>query len=125
LGKNKEGTCEPLNIEIKLDKKGLVSEGEIPRKNQVTTTCKDLSAKHPVSALVELCNKRKWLPPDFNLIHDSGPDHRKNFLFKVHVNGVDYQPTIASLNKKHARAQAATVCLQSMGLLPRDVEIPS
>ena len=39
--------------------------------------------KHPVSALIELCNKRRILQPDFVMVHHSGPDHRKNFLFKV------------------------------------------
>ena len=39
--------------------------------------------KHPVSALVELCNKRKWGPPQFEFIFECGPDHKKNFLCKV------------------------------------------
>lgn len=41
------------------------------------------SGKHPVSALVELCSKRKWSPPDFEMVFDCGPDHKKNFLMKV------------------------------------------
>ena len=36
------------------------------------------------------------------------------------MNGKEYQPSIASINKKHAKAQAATVCLQEFGLVPRD-----
>lgn len=36
-----------------------------------------------MSALIELCNKRKIMQPDFVMVHHSGPDHRKNFLFKV------------------------------------------
>jgi dsRNA-specific ribonuclease len=39
--------------------------------------------KHPVSALTELCNKKKWGSPEFIMVHESGPDHKKNFLFKV------------------------------------------
>lgn len=42
-----------------------------------------LTGKHPVSALTELCNKRRWGPPEFLLVHESGPDHKKNFIFKV------------------------------------------
>lgn len=37
LGKNKEGTLEPLQLEVKLDKKGLVSDQDVgvrPGKNQ-------------------------------------------------------------------------------------------
>ncbi|KAF3857497.1 hypothetical protein F7725_009356 [Dissostichus mawsoni] len=55
------------------------------------------------------------MQPDFVMVHHSGPDHRKNFLFKVTVNGVDYQPQTASPNKKHAKAMAATVALQALG----------
>lgn len=32
LGKNKEGALEPLQLEVKLDKKGLVSEQDIMQK---------------------------------------------------------------------------------------------
>uniref|UniRef100_A0A2C9KXV4 DRBM domain-containing protein n=1 Tax=Biomphalaria glabrata TaxID=6526 RepID=A0A2C9KXV4_BIOGL len=81
---------------------------------------KDLSNKHPVSALMELCNRRRWGPPIFTVVEESGPDHKKTFLFKVKINNVEYQPASASLNKKTAKAQCATVCLQEMGLLPRD-----
>ena len=41
------------------------------------------SGKHPVSALVELCSKHKWKPPSFEVIYDTGPDHKKNYLMKV------------------------------------------
>lgn len=41
------------------------------------------SGKHPVSALVEICSKNKWSPPDFEMVFDCGPDHKKNFLMKV------------------------------------------
>lgn len=39
-----------------------------------------------MSALMEICNKRRWQPPEFLLVHDSGPDHRKHFLFRVNMN---------------------------------------
>lgn len=32
LGKNKEGALEPLQLEVKLDKKGLVSQQDINQK---------------------------------------------------------------------------------------------
>ncbi|KAI2668813.1 Protein SON [Labeo rohita] len=46
---------------------------------------------------------------EFVMVHHSGPDHRKNFLFKT-----------ASPNKKHAKAMAATVALQAMGEVAGD-----
>lgn len=74
LGKNKSGDVDPLTLDIKLDKKGLVAAEEAPwsknRKQQVLTLtgCKDLSAKHPVSALNELCTRRRWGPPNFTQV---------------------------------------------------------
>ena len=34
------------------------------------------------------------------------------------VNGVYYQPAVASANKKQAKAQAAAAALQALGLIP-------
>lgn len=121
LGRNREGTVEPIIIDFKVDRKGLVAEGEKPQKQTGgLVVTKDLMGKHPVSALIELCNKTRVMQPDFVMVHHSGPDHRKNFLFKVTVNGVDYQPQTASPNKKHAKAMAATVALQALGEVPVD-----
>ncbi|XP_061081981.1 protein SON-like isoform X2 [Conger conger] len=120
LGKYREGTVEPIVIDFKTDRKGLVAEGEKTQKSGSLVVMKDLLGKHPVSALMEMCNKKKWAPPEFVMVHDSGPDHRKNFLFKVMINGGEYQPQTASPNKKHAKAMAATVALQAMGEVSGD-----
>uniref|UniRef100_A0A8C4SQ68 SON protein n=1 Tax=Erpetoichthys calabaricus TaxID=27687 RepID=A0A8C4SQ68_ERPCA len=85
LGKNREGNVEPILIDFKTDRKGLVAEGEKTQKSGSLVAMKEILGKHPVSALMEICNKRKWSPPEFALVHDSGPDHRKNFLFKVRL----------------------------------------
>ena len=47
------------------------------------TACKDLSGKHPVSALMELATKRHWGPPNFVQAFDCGPSHKKQYIFKV------------------------------------------
>ncbi|XP_015432851.1 PREDICTED: protein SON-like [Dufourea novaeangliae] len=123
LGKNKEGTLEPLQLEVKLDKRGLVSEQDIGQKigkatKPVVPAIKTLEGKHPVSLLGEYCSKRKLGAPVYELCFECGPDHRKNFLFKVKVNGIEYKPSVASPNKKQAKAEAAQICLQTLGLLP-------
>lgn len=41
-----------------------------------------------------------------------------NCYLQVTVNGVEYQPNVASANKKQAKADAAQLCLQKLGLLP-------
>ncbi|GFY53883.1 protein SON [Trichonephila inaurata madagascariensis] len=117
LGKNKEGSLVPLILDIKMDKKGLVSEGE-SGKNNMSSSVKELQGKHPVSALMELCSKRKWKPPLYTIMKDIGPPHKKSFLFKVEVNGIEYQPIMPSSNKKIAKADAAIVCLQALKVFP-------
>ena len=154
------------------------------------TGCKDLSGKHPVSALLELCTRRRWGPPSFSqvkmitcqyefvveilstsnqylinhniflsgfwvrafsqkaiyfqgklvimesLYFDWMPiifytvkcqnlaSNEHFYLLQVVVNGENYQPSIASDNKKKAKADAATAALQQMGLLERDPNNP-
>ncbi|XP_013928472.1 PREDICTED: protein SON [Thamnophis sirtalis] len=122
LGKNKEGNREPILVDFKTDRKGLVAVGEKTQKRHGPfSTGKDLSGKHPVSALLEVCNKRRWSPPVFVLVNDNRPEYRKHFLFKVMVNGVEHKPTFVSPNKKHAKATAATVALQALGLVPKEL----
>jgi hypothetical protein len=45
-------------------------------------------------------------------------------IFQCTVNGVDYQPTIASDNKKQAKANAAIVALQELGMMAKDKNNP-
>uniref|UniRef100_A0A7N5KE62 G-patch domain-containing protein n=1 Tax=Ailuropoda melanoleuca TaxID=9646 RepID=A0A7N5KE62_AILME len=104
LGKNKEGNKEPILVDFKTDRKGLVAVGEKTQKRHGPfSTVKDLSGKHPVSALLEVCNKRRWSPPVFVLVNDNRPEYRKHFLFKVMVNGVEHKPSFVSPNKKSER----------------------
>nr|CAD7458667.1 unnamed protein product [Timema tahoe] len=120
LGKNKEGSLIPLQLEVKMDKKGLVSQEELhPRPVMpvpVATMSKCLAGKHPVSLLVEFCSKRHWTAPHFDLCFEF-------ILFVLHnvqvrVNGVEYKPSVASPNKKQAKAEAATISLRALGVLP-------
>jgi hypothetical protein len=85
---------DPLSLDIKLDKKGLMAAEEDLKKRKryaagsqgdlVTMTgCKDLSHKHPISALMELATRRKWGPPNFAQIFEVGPPHKKQYIYKV------------------------------------------
>ncbi|KAF2357401.1 Double-stranded RNA-binding domain [Trinorchestia longiramus] len=73
--------------------------------------------KHPVSALVEHCLKCKWQPPQFQVVHDSGPDHKKSYLMKVVVNNKEYRASHTAPTKKLAKATAAAACLVALGLV--------
>lgn len=125
LGKNKEGVLEPLKLDVKTDKRGLVSQEELHRHTNVhrrghiaRSHSRHSFGKHPVSVLVEICSKRRWKVPHFQLVFESGPDHKKSFLFKAIVNGVEYLPPAPSPNKKQAKAHAASICLQAIGVYP-------
>lgn len=76
--------------------------------------------KHPVSALSEYCSKRKWPLPDYKLAFDHGAPHSRQFLFKVIVKDMEYQPPVVSGNKKQAKAEAAVYALKALGLMPKD-----
>lgn len=87
LGRNKEGTLEPLSLDIKMDKKGLLCKEELApiRPTPAVKLMQDFQGKHPVSILHELCTKKHWDPPVFEQVADIGPDHLKHFLFKVKI----------------------------------------
>ncbi|XP_069800703.1 protein SON isoform X2 [Dendropsophus ebraccatus] len=120
LGRNNEGNVDPILLDFKTDRKGLVADGEKASNKLALPAMKDLSGKHPISALMELCNKKKWSPPEFELVDDTGPEHRKRFLFRVTVNGVLCQPSQPSVTKKLAKATAAAAALQALGALPKE-----
>lgn len=86
LGKEKTGTLEPLLLEVKLDKKGIVAKEEQKKKVAKIIkpqTVKTLQGKHPVSLLGEYATKSKLGVPQYDLCFECGPDHKKNFLFRV------------------------------------------
>lgn len=52
-----------------------------------------------MSLLGEYCSKRKLGAPVYDLCFECGPDHRKNFLFKVS----NYDMRVTLLLKKYIR----------------------
>lgn len=126
LGKNAQGNADPLVLDFKINREGLSSNEEgsngpsfMGRKGFAGGVVKDLSGKHPVSALMEVCSKRRWGQPEFTLLTDPGAGNNRSFLYKVRVYDTEYQPATPSLNKKTAKAASATVALQALGLVPR------
>ncbi|CAH2084926.1 unnamed protein product [Euphydryas editha] len=127
LGKEGTGTLQPLLLEVKLDTRGLTSKEEVSSRHGKSIKPQRMGrrgsaplvagGKHPVSLLGEYCSKQKLGPPEYNLCFECGPDHKKNFLFKVKVAGVEYQPAVASANKKQAKADAAQLALQKLGIV--------
>ncbi|XP_047127988.1 protein SON isoform X1 [Hydra vulgaris] len=125
LGKKQEGFLAPIAVDIKVGRGGLYSADEQPQfnvwngklvpKRRPPAPVANINGKHPVSALAELCVKRKLGIPDYTCVFEHGLAQNKNFLMKVTVANVDYQASVASPNKKHAKANAAIVALRAMG----------
>lgn len=127
LGREKNGSLQPLLLDVKLDKRGLVAQEDcqrrgVPTKKRTTTNAQlaqqNLEEKHPVCLLNELTSKRKWTPPLYTLVNENGPSHSKMFLFSVQVNGETFTPNKACNTKKEAKMIAAKNCLQQIGILP-------
>lgn len=129
LGRDKSGSLQPLLLDVKLDKHGLVARDDNngykqkPCKkqraqNNIQQQQQELLEKHPVCLLNELTSKRKWTPPLYTLVNEAGPSHSRMFLFSVSINGHTYTPTQGSNTKKEAKLISARHCLQQMGILP-------
>lgn len=71
--------------------------------------------KHPVSYLLELCRAQHWPVPVYECVNVNGPSHMPNFLMRVIVNGVPYQPITSSPNKKQAKVTASLYALAALG----------
>lgn len=135
LGKNRQGSLDPVFPSVKLNTRGLIAEGEIVRDLALqiaNQTGQPDSHCYPIATLLTYCQKQKYPPPQFELMHESGPPHKKLFSMRVLVNGIYYHPTSKSSNKKMAKHLAAAVALQAIGLLPKgpsklklSVEMPS
>ena len=92
LGKDRSGEVDPLQLDIKMDKKGLISAEEMVGKRGkcgndalTMTGLKDMSGKHPVTAIMEVATRRKWGPPNFTQIFECGPPHKKQYIWKVNT----------------------------------------
>ena len=132
LGKFKSGDVNPLQLDIKFDKKGLMAAEETKRGREVVTmtACKDLSGKftmnsayfldivtfycypgkHPVSALTELCSKRRWGPPMFTQAFECGPPHKKQYVYKVQSYCLTPMLSYCSISLVRSTLMAMTTC---------------
>lgn len=122
LGRKREGLKEPVCVDFNMNRKGLETSGEGKKRPQTKASVAiGITGKHPVSALGEYCTKKKWAAPQYEVCLEDGPVHKKDFMYKVRVNGVDYKPSVSSNNKKTAKVLAATVCLQRLGLIQKNM----
>eukprot|EP00118_Oscarella_pearsei_P011763 m.81648 g.81648 ORF g.81648 m.81648 type:complete len:627 (+) comp36241_c0_seq2:202-2082(+) len=117
LGKTGTGNINPLEMPVKFDRKGLSSEDEVSRKKRPLATSQlHMEGRHPVSVLMEIATQLQWVPPCFELVKCDGPPHARQFLFKVTVNGSQFEAKAPACTKKEAKAKAALAALQGLGI---------
>lgn len=77
------------------------------------------SGKHPIQALMELCETKHWPPPSYTYEAETNTKARElHYFCDVLINNVLYKPKLGSKNKKDAQALAAMYCLQQLGEKP-------
>ena len=125
LGKLGVGDVEPLVIDFKLDRRGLNAIDEVHKGQKAKLELRDssqplhiLSGKHSVSAINEVCQKRRWPLPTWTTL-ESGDKWR----MAIRVCEETYTPTTYSSTKKTAKMAAARVALIEMGLLAADAPL--
>ena len=68
-----------------------------------------------MSALQEICAKKHWDPPHYELVTSAGPSHNMNFLYKVYIYAANLRKTTLPMNFSRtnvlAIAQLFEVCL--------------
>ncbi|MFH1389178.1 MAG: ribonuclease III [Candidatus Margulisiibacteriota bacterium] len=65
------------------------------------------------STLQEFVQKNKWTLPQYRVIKESGPEHKRVFFVEVKVNGKSLGVGRGN-NKKEAEQQAATVAVKTL-----------
>jgi len=125
LGKLGVGDVEPLVIDFKLDRRGLNAIDEVHKGQKAKLELRDssqplhiLSGKHSVSAINEVCQKRRWPLPTWTTL-ESGDKWR----MAIRVCEETYTPTTYSSTKKTAKMAASRVALIEMGLLAADAPL--
>ena len=73
----------------------------------------DQSTKDPKTDLQEQVSSKKLQPPAYEVVEQTGPDHRPNFIIKVSVKGLGFATGEGS-SKKVAERAAALALLESL-----------
>ncbi|KAI1726842.1 g-patch domain-containing protein [Ditylenchus destructor] len=102
LGKEKSGTLEPLMLDVKSDRRGLqsVEDKRVSKRESIL----DPNGKNPVSVVMEYCAKNRISVPSFEC-REMGPANQRSFLWKATLNGVEFEPSLPSSNKKAGKSQ--------------------
>jgi len=125
------GSITPVEFEIKTDQAGLatleertaikakkfenmlptVTTGEQPAPRQ------PIDGRHPVAALADYCHKNKIKQPDYVLLKEEGEAHKKLYTYQVTIKGGKFSCPTGARNKRKAKSDVASMCLEKLGLM--------
>jgi len=83
---------------------------------KVDEILKDEHDKNYKSLLQDYAQRRMATIPNYRVVKEVGPDHKKMFQVEVDLAGTPYGPAWG-VNKKEAEQRAARLALESLGLL--------
>jgi ribonuclease-3 len=85
-------------------------------KVKVDEILKDEHDKNYKSLLQDYAQRHMATIPNYRVVKEVGPDHKKMFQVEVELSGTPYGPAWG-VNKKEAEQRAAKLALESLGLL--------
>lgn len=82
-------------------------------ENRLKNLTKPGKAIDPKTALQELLQKKYHSHPVYEMVSEDGPEHRREYIFRVVINGVEIARGVGS-SKKRAEKQAAQKALDKI-----------
>lgn len=88
------------------------------RTNQVVSPFDDKVMGNPIGWLQEMCMSRRWPPPFYDMEHEEGLPHERQFTIACHV--LKFREVGNGKSKKLAKRMAAHKMWQALQDLPAD-----
>lgn len=86
---------------------------------KVDEILKDEHEKNYKSLLQDYAQRNLAIIPNYRVIKETGPDHKKTFQVEVELDGKQFGPAWGE-NKKEAEQRVAKLALETLGLLTAD-----
>jgi len=125
------GSLQPLEFMVKTDQAGLLCAEEraamkakkygdvMPSviTEPLPAPRTTISGRHPIAALADYCHQMKWKQPEYTLVKEDGLAHKKQYFYQVTVKCGKFTTPSGARNKRQAKSDAASACLERLGLM--------
>lgn len=92
-------------------------------RDKIREILKDEHEKNYKSILQDYAQRKLAIIPQYDVLKEVGPDHKKMFQVAVQLNGKSYGPSWGA-NKKEAEQRVARVALEELKILEKGPEDP-